>query len=116
MQLLVLIAWFAFFVSLTAYTGGVALTTQTTMISSYAPTFFYRSAASIGAILMILYADRWPLNRAINFGSFTVNTLILFSWFADGGLYETYQGRIKYAFQLIFLYIYIIHYSEHSII
>lgn len=82
-------------VSLTSHVGGAVLGTQQAMLATYVPMYLFRTAATIGALLWTYYADRYPTNKAINFGSFIANTLILFSWLGDWGLYGAYQGWTK---------------------
>ena len=70
-----LFAGFASAVSLVSYGGGSNLGVQQSQISTYLPVLFFRSAATIGAILMTYYADAFPQSRAVNFGSFVANTM-----------------------------------------
>lgn len=57
------LAGFASAVSLVSYGGGSNLGIQQDQINRYMPVYFFRSAATIGAILMTYYADRYPLSK-----------------------------------------------------
>ena len=50
-------------VALVSYGGGSNMGIQYDQIKNYLPVYFFRSAATIGAILMAYYADRYPGSR-----------------------------------------------------